>query len=69
MPIIAAMDAKTIIERLGGTQAVAVLFGIKPPSVSQWKRDGIPKARMQYIALARPDVIRAVPGTSANNQS
>lgn len=61
------MDAKTIIDRLGGTQAVASLFGIKAPSVSQWKHNGIPKARMQYIALARPDVMRAVPGTAGSD--
>lgn len=59
VPIIAPMDPKKIIERLGGTAAVARLFGIKAPSVSEWKRNGIPTARMQYIALARPDVMRA----------
>lgn len=55
------MDPKTIINNLGGTAAVARLFGIKPPSVSEWKRNGIPSARMQYIALARPDALKPVP--------
>ena len=52
------MDPTLIIQRLGGTLAVAKLFNIKSPSVSEWKRKGIPKARLQFIALARPDVFR-----------
>jgi DNA-binding transcriptional regulator YdaS (Cro superfamily) len=58
------MDPKLIIERLGGTAAVARLFNIKPPSVSQWKRDGIPAARVQFLALARPDVFQPANDTT-----
>lgn len=65
MPIIRAMDPKTVIKNLGGTLAVARLFGIKPPSVSEWKRKGIPSARLQYIALARPDALKAKPDSEA----
>lgn len=45
-----------LIDALGGTSAVANLFEIDPGAVSQWRRNGIPKPRMQYLRLARPDV-------------
>jgi hypothetical protein len=31
------MDANTLIEKLGGTTAVAELCGVRAPSVSGWK--------------------------------
>lgn len=49
------MEAERIIERLGGTVAVAKMCKITSAAVSQWKRDGIPPARRQYLELARPD--------------
>jgi hypothetical protein len=49
------MDPSTVIKNLGGTKAVAQLCGIKPPSVSAWKRQGIPQAREQYLRLLRPE--------------
>lgn len=48
-----------IIDRLGGTVAVANLCHCKPPSVSGWRNDGIPAARRQFLELLRPDVFRA----------
>jgi len=45
-----------IIDRLGGTTKVANLFGIAYPSVSQWRQNGIPKARMIYLKLRFPEV-------------
>lgn len=49
--------ASEIIDRLGGTFAVAKLFNLAPPSVSEWKaKEKIPEARMMFIRLARPDV-------------
>lgn len=52
------MDSQKLIDELGGTAAVARLFDIKPPSVSEWKRKdrGIPKARLQTLKLLRPDL-------------
>jgi hypothetical protein len=50
------MNDAEIIEKLGGTFAVAKLCRVKPPSVSEWKRDGIPSARRQFLELLRPDV-------------
>ena len=49
-------DPNIIIDRLGGTSEVARIFGIQPPSVSEWRSFGIPDARLMYLRLARPDV-------------
>lgn len=53
-------DASTVIDLLGGTTSVAEMCGIKPPSVSEWRHNGIPKAQLNYLRLARPDVFAAL---------
>lgn len=55
------MDANTIIDELGGTNAVARLCEIEPASVSEWRKTGIPKARLMFLRLARPEVFQADP--------
>lgn len=45
--------ATEIIERLGGTAKVSRLFGLAMPSVSDWKRDGIPQARVMFLKVAK----------------
>lgn len=50
------MDVIDVIEKLGGTSEVARLCEIEPPSVSEWKRNGIPKARLMYLRAIRPDI-------------
>jgi len=45
-----------IIDRLGGPSKVAAMFGIKPPSVCEWRNTGIPNARLMYLRLLRPDL-------------
>lgn len=58
-PMDTTIDASAIIEALGGTSAVAEMCDIEPPSVSEWKkRNYIPKARLMYLKLARPDVFK-----------
>lgn len=46
-----------IIDRLGGTAAVAQLCEIASPSVSEWRRKGkgIPKARRKFLELINPE--------------
>lgn len=44
-----------IIDRLGGTAAVARLARVSIPAVSQWRRAGIPAARRMYLEAVRPD--------------
>lgn len=49
-----------IIDALGGTSEVARLCEIQPPSVSEWRRKGIPKAQLKFLRLARPEVFEKV---------
>lgn len=50
------MDANSIIDFLGGTNAVAELCEVTPQAVSQWREDGIPKARLMFLRLAKPEI-------------
>ena len=43
------LHASKVIDALGGTAEVARMFGVRMPSVSGWRTEGIPKARMMYI--------------------
>lgn len=45
-----------IIELLGGCTKVAELCEITPSAVTQWRTNGIPKAQLKFLRLARPDV-------------
>lgn len=49
-------DACFLINKLGGTFAVAALCGISPSAVSQWKANGISKGYMRFIQERRPDL-------------
>ena len=53
------MDDSQIIDALGGPTRVAAIFGIEPPSVSEWRKKGVPSARKQTLALMFPDVCPA----------
>ena len=48
------LDPNVVIDRLGGTTAVAKICKIAPPSVHEWRTRGIPPARLQYLELAFP---------------
>lgn len=50
------MKPDDFIDALGGTVEVAKLCDCFPQGVSNWKRHGIPKARLQYLKLLRPDL-------------
>ena len=52
-------EASRIIDALGGTGEVARMCEVSDAAVSQWRKDGIPRARLQYLRLARPDVFEA----------
>lgn len=49
-----------IIDALGGSSKVAELCEVTVGAVSQWRDDGIPKARLMFLKLARPDVFEAL---------
>lgn len=59
-----AMDANTIIKLLGGTFEVARLCDTTPQAVSQWRKKGIPKSRLMYLRVVRPDVFGEQPEPS-----
>lgn len=67
-------EAIKIIKVLGDTAAVARLFGVRMASVSNWKKTGIPSARMMYLGVAQAqalvgiDVVAATAPTQGNAQ-
>lgn len=48
-----------IIDSLGGTLKTANLCEVSAAAVAQWRSNGIPKARMMFLKLARPNVFPA----------
>lgn len=46
------------IDALGGTAATATMSGISQAAISQWRKFGIPKARLQFLQLSRPDIFK-----------
>ena len=58
------MDDSEIIDKLGGTAEVARICNVRPPSVSEWRRNGIPDARLQYLRLLRPEVFLGAPAAN-----
>lgn len=44
-----------IIDSLGGTGAVARICEVASPSVTGWKKRGIPQARVMYLRLLHPE--------------
>ena len=59
-----------IIDRLGGTFKTAELCDVAPPSVSEWRANNrIPKARLMFLRLARPDVFRDDPCETASDRA
>lgn len=59
------IEASEIIDFLHGTSAVAKLLEIKPPSVHEWRRGGIPTAKLMRLA----PVLEARPGTKWTRRS
>lgn len=50
------MDDNEIIDALGGTAKVARLCDVKAPSVSEWRKNGIPKPWRKFFQAIRPDL-------------
>lgn len=61
------VDAAKIIDALGGTAETARLFDVRMPSVSAWRDNGIPKARMMFLKVARPDALAGVDVAAATS--
>lgn len=60
--------AAAVIDKLGGTAAVAKLFRIRPPSVCKWRSEGIPKARVMYLEVARAKDLRGIDLAAATSK-
>ncbi|MBK9363039.1 MAG: hypothetical protein IPM99_18995 [Rubrivivax sp.] len=45
-----------VIDRMGGSVAVARVCRVTSQAVSQWRRSGIPPARRQFLELLVPHV-------------
>lgn len=54
------VDAIELIEQLGGNAKAASLCEVSPAAVSQWRHNGIPKAQLKFLRVARPDIFTAV---------
>ncbi len=52
--------ACAVIDAFGGTAATAQLCEVRMPSVSEWRRNGIPRARLLFLKLARPDLFASL---------
>lgn len=52
-------DADALIDQLGGTVAVARLCEVTSQAVTQWRRTGIPRARLMYLRAVKPAVFAA----------
>ena len=50
------MDVNFIINELGGTGKLAALCEVSSQAVSQWKKNGIPKAQRKYLQSIRPEL-------------
>lgn len=48
-----------IIDACGGTSEVAALCEVTPSAVTQWRKDRIPRARLMFLKLVRPEVFGA----------
>lgn len=59
--------ATQIIEALGGTAAVARMFSLSMPSVSDWKKTGIPRARMMYLQAAHARSLKGIDTVAATS--
>lgn len=60
------MNPSKIIDALGGTFRVAELCEVRPPSVSDWRRHGIPRARMMFLRIAKPEIFKILDEAAGN---
>ncbi len=49
-------NSNLIIDRLGGTAKTARFCEVTASAVCGWRKQGIPKARLKFLRLARPDI-------------
>ncbi|AVL70644.1 hypothetical protein CEQ07_03885 [Oligella urethralis] len=47
-----------LIDMLGGTAVVSRIFNVKMPTVSYWRKNGIPEARMMYLEVQYKSIVK-----------
>lgn len=60
MPMENNLTPDQIIDALGGTSEIARLCQVSDPAVSQWRKSGIPRARLMFLRLAKPEVFTSL---------
>ncbi|MBI2798947.1 MAG: Rha family transcriptional regulator [Gammaproteobacteria bacterium] len=55
------MTDSELIDKLGGTAELSRLCKVKPSSVSEWRKTGIPPARRMFLEVVRPDIFGEAP--------
>lgn len=63
------LNPNEVIDALGGTSEVARLCEIQPPSVSDWRKYGIPKAQMKFLRLAKPEIFERLESQSETQKA
>ncbi len=62
-------QATKIIDALGGTAEVSRLFDVRMPSVSKWKKKGIPKGRVRHLKAAHAKALAHIDLDAATAQA
>lgn len=62
------MDSNRIIDELGGISAVARICDVTTSASAQWRHNGIPRARLMYLRLVRPDVFAKLESEQAGRE-
>jgi hypothetical protein len=65
MMLMTDADASEIIDFLDGTSAVAAIFDVRPPSVHEWRKRGIPDDKLIRLA----PLLERKPGSRWTRQS
>jgi len=63
------MDPNKIIDALGGSLEVSRLCEVTVGAVSQWRTGGIPRARLMFLRLLRPDLFPDEPASQTQAES
>ena len=63
------MKSGEYIDKLGGSSAVAsICDGITPQAVSQWRKNGIPRAWLRYLKVIKPEVFAVPPAPTSRRK-
>jgi len=59
------MNDSDLIDKLGGTAKVAELCEVSAAAVSQWRTDGIPRARLMFLRVVKPECFETPTGEAS----